>query len=111
MLNKNAGMRSFSDLGIKLNRRFEGDRIRIEKIEGDEIILVDFEIRTSKLKKENDPNFSDKGECLYLQIEHNNQKRVLWGNYKFLIEQLRQVNISDLPIKAKLINEHGYIFK
>lgn len=105
-------MKAFSELGVQLNRRFEGDRIRIEKIEGDEIVIKDFEIRQSKLKKENDPNWSaDRGECLYLQIEHNSQIRVLWGNYKFLIEQLKQISTDMLPITAKIVNEHGYVFK
>lgn len=105
-------MKAFSDLDVKLTRRFEGDRIRIEKLEGDEVIVKDYEIRASKLKKENDPNWKDgKNECLYLQLEVNGQKRVLWGNYKFLIDQIRQVNKDDLPFKTKVINDHGYIFK
>lgn len=105
-------MKAFSDLDVKLTRRFEGDRIRIEKLEGDEVIVKDYEIRASKLKKENDPNWKDgQNECLYLQLEVNGQNRVLWGNYKFLIDQIRQVNKEDLPFKAKVINDHGYIFK
>ena len=53
------------------------------------------------------------GECiyLYLQIELNGQKRVLWGNYKFLIEQLKQVPAEALPFKATIVNEHGYMFR
>ena len=38
-------MREFSELGVKLERIFEGERIRIEKIEGDTIVIIDFEIR------------------------------------------------------------------
>ena len=49
-------MREFSELGVKLERRFEGERIRIEKIEGDTIVIIDFEIRQSKLKR---ANFTD----------------------------------------------------
>jgi hypothetical protein len=105
-------MRAFSDLQIKINRRFQGDRIKIEKLEGDEIVIKDYEVRASKLKKENDPNWSGgRGECLYLQIERNGKEYVLWGNYKFLIEQIKQVPIESLPIKATIINEHGYIFR
>lgn len=105
-------MKSFSDLGVTIDRRFSGDRIRIEKIEGDEIEVLDFEIRQSKLNKENDPEWDGtRKECLYLQVRHNNQVRMLWGSYRFLIEQLRQVNTSDLPFRAKIINEHGYVFQ
>jgi hypothetical protein len=104
-------MKCFKDLDVKLTRRFQGDRIRIEKIEGDEIIVKDFEIKKSKLKKENDPNFNENNECLYLQLEVMGQDRVLWGNYKFLIDQIRQVNKNDLPFVAKIVNDHGYMFK
>lgn len=39
---------------------FEGDRVRIEEVEGDEIIIHDFEIKKSKYKKDNaqDSEFS-----------------------------------------------------
>lgn len=105
-------MRAFAELGVKLERRFEGERIRIEKVEGDPVIVLDFEIRQSKLKRENDPHWDgSRGECIYLQIELNGQKRVLWGNYKFLIEQLKQVSAGALPFQATIVNEHGYVFK
>ena len=105
-------MKEFGDLGVKLTRRFEGDRIRIEKIEGDEVIIKDFEIRASKLKKENDPNWKEgQGECLYLQLEIGGVDRILWGNYKYLIDQIKQVNREDLHFKTRVVNEHGYVFK
>lgn len=105
-------MKDFSELGVKLTRRFNGDRIKIEKIEGDEVIIIDYEIRESKLSKENDPNWSqDRKECLYLQLQIKGEYRVLWGSYKFLIDQIRQVSKEDLPFKAKIINDHGYVFR
>ena len=105
-------MRAFSDLGVQLTRRFDGDRIRIEKVEGDEIVVLDYEIRQSKLKRENDPNWDGaRGECVYIQIQHNGQRRVMWGNYKFLIDQLRQIPVEALPFTATIVNEHGYVFK
>jgi len=105
-------MRAFSELGIKITRRFTGDRIKIEKIEGDEVIILDYEIRKSKLKRENDPNWTEgENECLYLQLKVNEQERVLWGNYKFLIDQVRQIDKENLPFTAKIVNEHGWVFK
>lgn len=105
-------MKSFSDLGITTTRRFTGERIKIEKIEGDEIAVLDFDIRESKLSKENDPTWKgDRKECLYLQIEIGGQRRVIWGSYMYLIDQIRQVKPEDLPFKTTIVNEHGYVFK
>lgn len=107
----NARVKEFSELEITIDRRFSGDRIRIEKIEGDEIIILDYEIRESKISKENDPTWKgERKDCLYLQIEMNGQKRVLWGSYRFMIDQIKQVSKEDLPFKTKIVNEHGYIF-
>lgn len=100
-------IKTFRDMNIKLNRRFEGDRIRIEKVEGDEIIVHDYEIRESKIKRED----GEVGRCLYMQIELRGKRYVMWGNYKYLIEQISQVNSDSLPFKATIVNEHGYIFK
>lgn len=100
-------IKTFRDMNIKLNRRFEGDRIRIEKVEGDEIIIHDFEIKESKIKREDE----DIGKCLYLQVELRGVKYILWGNYRFLIEQIQQVDRESLPFKTTIKNEHGYIFK
>ena len=112
MFKLNAIMKAFCDLNINIDRRFAGDRIRIEKIEGDEIIIHDFEIRESKISKENDPTWKgERKDCLYLQLEINGQKRVLWGSYRFLIDQIKQIFRDDLPFKTKIVNEHGYVFK
>lgn len=101
-------VKSFSDMGVKLKRRFDGDRIRIEKVEGDEIIILDFEIKESKYKKDGE----DKApSCLYLQIELKGKKYVMWGSYKYLAEQIAQVDRDNLPFKATIVNEHGYVFK
>lgn len=105
-------MKDFKDLGVTINRRFQGDRIKIEKLEGDEIVITDFEIRESKLTKDNDPNAdNERRDCLYLQIELNGTKRVLWGSYRFMIDQFRQIGKEDLPFKAKIVNEHGWVLK
>lgn len=105
-------MKAFSELNVTIDRRFVGDRIRIEKIEGDVITVMDYEVRESKITKENDPTWTkQRKECLYLQVEIEGVKRVLWGNYKFLIEQVKQVDRADLPFKTKIVNEHGYLFR
>ena len=105
-------MKAFSDLGVKLTRRFQGDRIKIEKIEGDEVVILDYEVRKSKLKKENAPSHSDvEAECLYVHLKLNGTERVLWGNYKFLLDQFRQIDKEHLPFTAKIVNEYGWVMK
>lgn len=104
---KSMVVKSFSDMGVKLKRRFEGDRIRIEKVEGDEIIVHDYEIRESKIKRDD----GEVGRCLYMQIELRGKRYVMWGNYKYLIEQISQIDLSELPFKSTIVNDHGYVFK
>lgn len=99
-------MRSFSDLGVTITRTFTGDRVRINKIENLEIVVKDYKIQQSKIQ-----NGKDNGQCLYLHIELNGEDRVLWGNYKFLIEQITQIDKESMPFKATIVNEHGYVFK
>lgn len=99
-------MKSFSDMGITITRTFTGDRVRINKIENLEIVVKDYKIQQSKIQ-----NGKDNGQCLYLHIELNGEDRVLWGNYKFLIEQISQIKKEDMPFKARIVNEHGYVFK
>lgn len=99
-------MKNFSDLGVKITRTFTGDRIRINKIENLEIIVQDFKVEQSKIQ-----NDKDNGQCLYLHIKLNGEDRVLWGNYKFLIEQITQIDKESMPFKATIVNEHGYVFK
>lgn len=99
-------MRNFSDLGVTITRTFTGDRIRINKVENLDIVVKDYKIQQSKIQ-----NDKDNGRCLYLHIELNGEDRVLWGNYKFLIEQISQIKKEDMPFKARIVNEHGYMFK
>ena len=70
------------------------------------IVVKDYKIQQSKFQ-----NDKDNGRCLYLHIELNGEDRVLWGNYKFLIEQISQIKKEDMPFKARIVNEHGYMFK
>ena len=99
-------MKNFSDMGIAITRTFTGDRIKISKVENLDIIIKDYKIMESKIQ-----NNKGNGQCLYLHIELNGEDRVLWGNYKFLIEQIKQVPKEHMPFKVKIVNEHGYMFR
>lgn len=97
-------MRKFSDLNITLYRRFTGQRIRINIIIGSDIIIHDFDFRKSKICKDD-----GKDICLYLDVEINKERRIIWGNYPYLIKQLEQVDRTNLPFSCKIINDRGYI--
>ena len=105
-------MKAFSDFGITINRRFEGERLRIEKLEGDNIVVTDFKIEDSKYKpKEGEKADNEKALVLYFQVEYRNELRLVWGNYKFLTQQFSKMTLDMCPFTAKLVNENGWIMK
>jgi len=63
-------MNSFTDFNITTTGDgFEGDKIKMSKILGKEIIVHAFRLEDSKCFK---------GKCLYLQIEFNNEMRIVF---------------------------------
>lgn len=97
-------MRKFSDLNVTLDRRFVGQRIRINTVLDANIVIHDFDFRKSKVCKED-----GKDVCLYLDIEINKERRLIWGNYPYMIKQLEQVDRSNLPFECKIVNDRGYV--
>lgn len=97
-------MRKFSDLNVTLDRRFVGQRIRINTVLDADIVIHDFDFRKSKVCKED-----GKDVCLYIDIEINGERRLIWGNYPYMITQLEQVDRSNLPFACKIINDRGYV--
>ena len=97
-------MRKFSDLNVTLDRRFVGQRIRINTVLDVDIVVNDFDFRKSKVCKED-----GKDVCLYIDIEINKERRLIWGNYPYMIKQLEQVDRSNLPFACKIINDRGYV--
>jgi hypothetical protein len=92
-------MKDFSELKIKIeSKRFVGDKIKINKVVGKKIIVHAFKIKPSK--------FEDAGNCLTLQIEIENEKRVIFTRGSALIDVLIQADpINDLPFKTTIVRD------
>lgn len=73
-------MTRFSD--ISEEKILEGDKISIETVLNKEVIILGHKIMTSKYNKNNS------GKCLYLQIEYQEEKRIIFTGSDVLIKQM-----------------------
>ena len=93
-------MKKFSELGITAdNGLFIGDKIKISKIINLEIKVIDFKIEESKYPKDK------AGKCLCLQIEIDNEKRIVFTGSSVLIKMIEQVKKEDLPFMCQIVKE------
>lgn len=93
-------MKQFKDFGIKPKlQSFIGDKIKMNKVLNREIIVHDYRVEDSKYG-----NGSDK--CLYLQIEFNETKYVMFTGSKSLMEMIEQVPKSNFPFKTVIVKEN-----
>ena len=95
-------MKSFKEFGIKHElQSFVGDKIKISKILNREIVVIDFKIEDSK--------YGNTGsKCLYMQIELNNQKHVVFTGSKPLMETIQRVPKPEFPFKATIVKENEW---
>lgn len=93
-------MKQFKDFGIVLaNKVLTGDKVKMAKILNREIKVLNFKIDESKYPK------NKSGKCLQLQIEHENEKYVIFTGSDILIDQILQVSESDFPFETIIIKE------
>lgn len=93
-------MNQFKDFGIKpQSKAFEGDKIKIDRILNKKISVHDFKIEQSKYEK-------GTGKCLYMQIEVDAQKRVLFTGSASLMDMIQQVDKSNFPFETTIIKEN-----
>ena len=93
-------MERYSDFAPTLNGRFVGERIRVEEVLNKDLILLDFEIRPSKIEE-------NKGrDCLYMQIEFEKRKRVLITGSAVLIDQCTKAK-DHIPFLTKIARGEG----
>lgn len=96
-------MKKFSDLNIKpVHKGFVGDKIKINRILNKDIVVQDFKIEESKFPK------NKSGKCLYLQIEVDNEKRVLFTGSDFLIDTIQKVPQEALPFLCQIVKENEH---
>lgn len=95
--------KDLASLGIKINRPFEGDGIKIEQVIDKEIELLDFEVRPSDKKPNTD--------YVKMQIRVDGRKRFIGGGYKYLCEVLHLIDKKELPLTTIIRSKQGYYFE
>jgi hypothetical protein len=94
-------MHNFSDFDIKAEvKTFVGDKIPVKKILNIQIKIIDFKIEPSKL--------FDGTDCLYLQIEKNGEKRVVFSGSKILMNQIKRVPEGKFPFTTTIKGDNDY---
>lgn len=73
---------NIAELGIKIERPFEGDNIKIDQIVDRTIDVLNFEVRPSTKKPDTD--------YLKMQIRFEGRKRFVGGGYQFLCDFLKK---------------------
>lgn len=100
-----------TDLDIKIERPFDGELIKIDKLVDEEIDIIDFEVREST---------KNAGHLwVRMQVLYKGKKRFVKGGYDYIAKFLQKVEqqFSDkskndyLPIEKVVIrNNRGYYF-
>lgn len=94
-------MNNFKDFNIKPEiRSFVGDKIPIKRVLNKEIKVLDFKIESSKQKIGT--------ECLTLQIEKSDEKRIVFTGSKVLIEMIRRIDKDKFPFKTTIVEENEH---
>lgn len=95
-------MKQFNELGIKDEKKgLVGDKIKVERILEKQITIIDFDIVDSKFD----------GKCLQVQIEYNNEKRVIFTSAKRLISTMEKVDKTSLPFSTIIKKQEDDTFK
>lgn len=95
-------MTAFKDFGIKpALKKLTGDKIDMDRILNREILVCDFSIEESKFKDKYD-------KCLYMQIELQGDKRVVFSGSRILIDMISLVPTASFPFTTTIIkvNKH-----
>lgn len=92
-------MKQFSELGITTQiKSFEGDKISPESVLNRSIKVLDYKIEDSKFAEK-----KGNGKCLHMQIEINNEKRVLFSGSGYLMDDISKVSREDFPFGTTII--------
>ena len=83
-------------------KSFEGEKIKIDRILNKQITVLDFKIEDSKYKEKGN------GKCLYIQIENDGSKRVLFSGSSYLMDMIQKVPKEGFPFITTIVknNEH-----
>jgi len=90
-------VKSFSQLGIK-SKTLAGDKITLTEILDQQVIVCAYRIEDSKYGKRD-------AKCLHLQIEINNEKRVLFTGSTVLMDTLEKIPEASFPFSTTIVKE------
>ena len=85
-------MHKFSDFATE--DVFEGDKLSIDEVLNNEVEIINFKINQSKFQK-------GTGKCLTIQVELNNEKRVIFTGSEVLMKQFEKYK-DELPFVATI---------
>ena len=97
-------MNNFNQFGIKVtSKNFIGDKIKISRLLGKEIVVYDWKVEESKVKA-----FHDRGagKCLHLQISLNNEKHIVFTSSSGLLEAIKLVPADGFPFSTIIVDEN-----
>jgi hypothetical protein len=97
-------MNKFDQFDIKVtSKSFIGEKIKISKIFGKEIIVHDWKIEDSKVNA-----FKERGagKCLHLQISIYGEKHIVFTSSCGLLEAIQQVPKTGFPFSTIIIEEN-----
>lgn len=92
-------MKKFSD--ISKENILDGDKIRIDDVLNEEVLVLGFSIKDSRYSK------NSSGKYLTLQIEYHDKKYVIFTGSDVLIDQLERYG-NQLPFLATIRKINRY---
>ena len=99
----NKHMSSLESLNIKIDRPFDGRKVKIDKIVGESVDILDFRIL---------PSIKNDRMRVDMQIRYRGEKLFVCGSYQYIISVLEKVPRSELPLTdVVVLQDRGYFFK
>ena len=97
---KDGGMKRFSDFAEE-PRPLEGDKIPIDSVLNREVAITNYRIGSTKYAR------CSQDRCLTLEIEINNEKRVIFTGSGVLIDQMEKYG-DKVPFVAEIVKINKY---
>lgn len=90
--------KQFKDFGIKPQlKAFTGEKIKMDKIINTEITVIECKLEPSK---------KNEGQCLHMQIEYKNEKRVVFTGATALIDVVSQLPADAYPFTTTIVKNN-----
>jgi len=99
----NKHMGSLANLNIKIDRPFDGRKVKIDKVIGEKIDVLDFRIL---------PSIKNDRMRVDMQVSYNGEKLFICGSYQYIISVLEKVPKEELPLTdVVILQDRGYYFE